>query len=176
MSSTSEKTIQSIEVALSNETRERDFYLLHSRRTSNSFGRLMFATLAQDENEHYQRLLVLHEKLSKEGKWPETVPLEVKNSNLKNVLKDFLNTAEKAPSAEIDDKEAIKIAIDFEEKGHRFYSGLRDAVEDAAQKRFFTILADMEMEHYLSLKETIVYFEDPAAWFADHEKPHLDGG
>ena len=81
--------VKSIEIALNNESRERDFYLMHSERTTNGMGRLMFATLAQDENEHYQRLQELHKKLSQQGTWPESIPLTVKGSNLKNVLKIF---------------------------------------------------------------------------------------
>jgi rubrerythrin len=170
-----DETIKSIEVALNNEQRERDFYLMHSRRTTNNMGKLMFATLAQDENEHYQRLLELHKKLADQGKWPETIPLNVKGSNLQNVLKDFLDKLEKDSPAEVDDHEAVKIAVDFEEKGYKFYASLKDAVDSQAEKKFFTILADMELEHYRSLKDTLLYFEDPAGWFAMQEKTNVDG-
>ena len=33
----------------------------------------------------------------------------------------------------------------------------------------------MEWEHLLSLKETMHYFESPGDWFAEQEKPGLDG-
>jgi len=167
--------VKSIEIALNNEARERDFYLMHSARTTNGMGRLMFATLAQDENEHYQRLQELHKKLSQQGTWPESVPLTVKGSNLKNVLKDFLQKAEKDAPADIDDQEAIKIAIDFEGKGYMFYAGLRDAVDNPEEKKFFTILAEMEKEHLNSLKDSLLYCEDPGGWFAMQEKTNVDG-
>jgi rubrerythrin len=175
MAAASGEKIKSIEVALNNESRERDFYLMHSRRTTNNMGKLMFATLAQDEDEHYTRLVELHAKLSQDGTWPETVPLTVKGSNLQNVLKDFLKKNEKDSPAEIDDKEAIKIAIAFEEKGYAFYAGLRDSVDNAEEKKFFNILAGMEKEHLLSLKDSLLYFEDPVGWFASQEKITLDG-
>jgi rubrerythrin len=175
MAAASGEKIKSIEVALNNESRERDFYLMHSRRTTNNMGKLMFATLAQDEDEHYKRLVELHAKLSKDGTWPETVPLTVKGSNLQNVLKDFLKKNEKDSPAEIDDKEAIKIAIAFEEKGYAFYAGLRDSVDNPEEKKFFNILAGMEKEHLLSLKDSLLYFEDPVGWFASQEKITLDG-
>jgi len=176
MSMKSDEQIKSIEVALSNESRERDFYLMHSKRTTNNMGKLMFATLAQDENEHYQRLQELHSRLSQQGTWPENVPLKVKGSNLKNVLKDFLKKAEKDAPAEIDDQEAIKIAIDFEEKGYRFYAGLRDAVDNPEEKKFFNILAEMEKEHLTSLQDSLLYMEDPGGWFAMKEMTNVDGG
>lgn len=148
---------------------------MHSRRTTNGMGKLMFATLAQDENEHYQRLQELHSKLSQQGTWPENVPLTVKGSNLKNVLKDFLKKAEKDSPAEIDDHEAIKLALDFEEKGYLFYAGLRDAVDNPEEKKFFNILAEMEKEHLTSLRDSLLYFEDPGGWFIKQEMTNVDG-
>ena len=171
-----EERIKSIEIALTNEIRERDFYLKHSKRTSNPLGEKMFACIAKDEEEHCRRLNDLHRKLSQEGKWPETLSLTVKGMNLKDVLKDVLVKVDKEQVADIDDKEAIKIAIDFEAKGQKFYADLRDSVEDKAEKEFYDRLAQIEMEHLLSLKDTLLYFEDSATWFEEHEKPHLDGG
>jgi rubrerythrin len=138
-------------------------------------GKLMFATLAQDENEHYQRLQELHKKLSQEGTWTENIPLTVKGSDLKNVLKTFLAKAEKDTPADIDDQEAIKIAIAFEEKGYLFYAGLRDAVDNPEEKKFFNILADMEKEHLMSLQDSLLYMEDPGGWFATKEMTNVDG-
>lgn len=171
-----EERIKSIEIALTNEIRERDFYLKHSRRTSNPLGKKMFDCIAKDEEEHCRRLNDLQRKLSKEGKWPETLPLTVNQTNVKDVLKDVLAKVDKAPVAEIDDQEAVKIAIDFEARGHKFYADLRDSVEDKAEKEFYDRLASMEMEHMLSLKDTLLFFEDPATWYEEQEKPHLDGG
>lgn len=175
MSEKPEEKIKSIEIALNNESRERDFYLMQSKRTTNNMGKLMFATIAQDEDEHYKRLVELHEKLSQDGKWPESIPLNVKGSNLKNVLKDFLTKAEMDKPGDIDDQEAIKIAIEFEEKGYKFYADLKTAVESDEEKKFFSILSEMEKEHLLSLKDSLLYFEDPVGWFASHEKTTLDG-
>jgi rubrerythrin len=169
------ETIKSIEVALNNESRERDFYLLHSKRTTNNLGKLMFATLAQDENEHYQRLQELHKKLSREGTWTENIPLTVKGSDLMNVLKTFLAKVENDTPADIDDQEAIKIAIAFEEKGYLFYAGLRDAVDNPEEKKFFNILAEMEKEHLMSLQDSLLYMEDPGGWFATKEMTNVDG-
>ena len=74
MTKKTEKRIKALEVALNNEARERDFYLKHKERTNNPIGKLMFGTIANDESEHYQRILKLHVKLKEEGKWPDTGP------------------------------------------------------------------------------------------------------
>ena len=45
MSSSTAERIKALEVALNNESRERDFYLKHAERTNNSFGKMMFQSL-----------------------------------------------------------------------------------------------------------------------------------
>ncbi len=171
-----EDRIKSLEVALNNEGHERNFYLKHKERTTNPVGKSMFETLANDESEHYQRILKLHEKLKEEGKWPETLPLEVKGTQITPVLQKVIKSVEKLPEADNDDIEAVKIAVDFESKGVQFYENLRNNVDDPREKEFYGMLASIEREHLLSLQDTLEYFQDPEGWHLTKEKPHLDGG
>ncbi len=168
--------IKALEVALTNELRERDFYLKHAVRTTNPLGRLMFETLANDESEHYQRILKLHKTLQEEGKWPDTIPLTVKETEVRSILRKMLESVENLPAEDRDDVEAIKIAVDFESKGVQFYEKLRENVDDPREKTFFGMLASIEREHFLSLQGVFEFFQDPAAWYRLKEKPHVDGG
>jgi rubrerythrin len=176
MSTKVEERVKALEVALNNEARERDFYLKHKERTTHPLGKLMFGTLADDESEHYKRILELHKKLQQEKKWPDTLPLKVKGTEIQSALKKVVDSLETLPDAVRDDVEAVKIAIDFEEKGEKFYSKLRDSVEDPQEKEFYGLLASIEREHLLSLRDTYEYFQDPESWYQVREKPHLDGG
>jgi rubrerythrin len=176
MSSKTQDRIKALEVALNNESRERDFYLKHADRTSNSFGKLMFQSIAKDEDEHYKKILDLHGKLKEEGKWPETIPLKVKGTDMKSILKKVVESVDTSTEADTDDMEAVQIAIDFETRGEKFYSDLRDSVESPVEKEFYDVLATMEREHRLSLEDTLDYFKDPEGWYRMKEKRHLDGG
>ena len=176
MSEKIEERIKSLEVALNNEDKERKFYLKHKERTTNPVGKLMFGTLAIDESEHHQRILKLHEKLTEEGKWPDTIPLEVNGTQVDTVLEKVIDSVEKQPEADNDDIEAVKIAVDFEAKGVQFYENLRDSVDDPLEKEFYGMLASIEREHLLSLQDTLEYFKDPEGWHLTKERPHLDGG
>ena len=176
MASKPQERIKALEVALNNESRERDFYLKHAERTSNSFGKLMFQSIAKDEDEHYQKILELHGRLKQEGKWPETIPIKVKGTDMKSVLKKVVDSVDTSAEADTDDMEAVKIAIDFETKGEKFYSDLRDSVDNPVEKEFYSVLASMEREHRLSLEDTLDYFKDPEGWYQMKEKRHLDGG
>ncbi|HNR11911.1 MAG TPA: ferritin family protein [Thermodesulfobacteriota bacterium] len=171
-----ENRLNSLEVALNNELKERAFYLNHSQRTSNPVGKAMFQQIADEELEHYERLKQLHDLWQQQKKWPETVPLQVKNTNVKDVLKNMLKQSDSMPKGEDDDLQAIQTAIEFEARGAAFYAELRDSVADPQEKQFFNLLATIENEHYLSLKDTEEFLTDPVSWYRIKEHHHLDGG
>ena len=76
----------SIELALKNETMEREFYLNEAKRSKNPLAQAMFAQLAKDEEEHMHRIRGLHEKLIGAGNWPKDVPIQVAGTDIKKVL------------------------------------------------------------------------------------------
>ena len=167
--------LNALEVALNNETKEGEFYLKNAERTKNALGKRMFQQIGDDELEHYKRLKQLHQKWSKQEKWPETVPLKVKDTVVKDILLDFVKKVDVTAKGDADDLEAVRAALDFEAKGAKFYAELRDSVSDPKEKQFFDLLSKMENEHYLSLKDTEEYFIDPASWYRRVEHHTLDG-
>jgi rubrerythrin len=167
--------LNALEVALNNEKNEREFYLSHARRTRNPVGKVMFNQIADDELEHYQRLNELHEKWEKNKTWPETVPLTVKQNNVKTLLQNLIQKAGAMPEADTDDLNAIDVATKFEAKGAELYAELSTASSEPREKAFFKLLSDMEREHYLSLKDAEEYIKDPASWYTRKEHHGLDG-
>src|SRR4030043_797871 len=122
--------LNALEVALNNEMREREFYLKNAKRTKNALGKRMFQQIGDDELEHYERLKQLHQKWAKQEEWPETVPLKVKDTIVRDVLLEFVKGVEKTATGDSDDLEAVRTAIDFEAKGTKFYADLRDSVSN----------------------------------------------
>jgi rubrerythrin len=167
--------LNALEVALNNETREREFYIKNAKRTKNPLGKKMFKQIGDDELEHYQRLKQLHQKWEKQERWPETVPLKVKDTIVRDILLEFVKKVDMTAKGDSDDLEAVRTAIDFEAKGTKYYAELRDSVSDLKEKQFFDLLSRMENEHYLSLKDTEEYFIDPASWYRKAEHHTLDG-
>ena len=167
--------LNALDVALNNEMREREFYLNNAKRTNNQVGKAMFQQIADEELEHYERLKELFEKWEKKEKWPETVPLRVKDTIVKNILLDEVKKTEKKPVKDDDDLKAIRTAIDFESKGMAYYAKIRDAVIDPKEKEFFDLLSKIEHEHYLSLKDTEEYLTNPDSWYVKTEHHGLDG-
>jgi rubrerythrin len=167
--------LSALEVALNNEQNEREFYLQHARRTRNPVGRKMFEQIADDELEHYQRLKELHEKWAANKQWPETVPLEVNQTNIKDVLTQTIGGAGQEPESDKDDLQALQIAIDFEDKGYKLYARLAEGVESESEKQFFRLLSKIEREHFMSLKDVQEYLTDPSSYFIEKERHGMDG-
>jgi rubrerythrin len=170
-----EERLNALEVALTNEMREREFYLKCAERCRNKLGITMFKQIADDELEHYERLKEIHARWKSQKMWPESLPVKVKETAVKDILKDFLLKAEASAPGNDDDLKAVRTALDFEAKGEKFYAELRDASADPKEKAFFEILSKMERQHYLSLKDTEDYFADPEGWFRKKEHHGIDG-
>ncbi len=168
--------LNALKVALNNEMREHEFYLKNAERTKNPVGKTMFQQIAGEELEHYERLKQLHENWQKDKKWPETVPLKVKGTIVRTLVKEAAKNAPAKAKGDADDLKAIQTAIEFEAKGTDYYAKLRDEVADPKERAFFGLLANIEHEHYVSLKDTEQYMIDPATWFREKEEGGLDGG
>lgn len=170
-----EKRLHTLKFALDNEMREREFYLKNAGRTSNHLGKAMFQQIAEEELEHYERLKQLKENWEKQGKWPETLPLTVKDTNIKDTLKKLIEKVSQMEAGDDDTLKAIQTAIAFEAQGATFYARLRDEVSDPKEKAFFNLLADIEHEHFVFLKDTEEFLTDPASWYRERESPSLNG-
>ena len=171
----SKESLQAIDVALNNELREHQFYLQHAQRTRNPVGKAMFQRIGEEELEHYRRLQELHEKWKKKEKWPETVPLQVANTNVRDALLGVLKKVEQQPVSDADDLAAIRTAIDFEYRGVAFYGKLGDMVTDPKEKQFFALLSGIEKEHALSLQDAELFLTDPESYYRQIEHHTLDG-
>ncbi len=170
-----EERLDALNVALNNEMREHEFYRTNAERTTNALGKAMFGRIAGEELEHYERLKQLSEVWKEKGAWPGTVPLKVKNTDVGSILKNMVEMAARIPAGDADDLKAIRTAIDFEAKGAEFYARLRDEVSDPKEKEFFGLLANIEREHFTSLKETEEFLTNPAQWYQRTERTGLDG-
>lgn len=170
-----QERIDSLEVALKNERKEREFYLDQANKTKNPIGKTMFKQIAAEELEHYEKLKELHTAWASKKKWPDTVPLTVNGTDVGRILDDLLNKSKAGEPGEADDLKAIRTAIEFEAAGTKFYERLRDQVTEQKEKEFFGLLARIEHGHFLSLKDTEEYLTNPSSWYLKTEGSGLDG-
>ncbi len=170
------KRVSALKFALDNELNEREFYLANARRTKNLAGKNMFKQIADEEKEHYEMLKKLYEKWEAKQKWPAKIPLKVKKSLSGKILKSLSEKKAARIKGNEDDLKAIRTAIDFEARGMALYTKLETGSEDPKEKAFFNLLASIERQHFLSLRDTEEFLTDPASWYQNAEKTSLDGG
>jgi rubrerythrin len=90
-------------------------------------------------------------------------------------VKEATKNAPAKAKGDTDDLKAVRTAIEFEANGTKYYTKLSEEVTDQKEKAFFKLLANIEHEHYVSLKDTEQYLIDPASWFREKEEGGLDG-
>lgn len=166
---------EALKLALTNEKKEKEFYLENASRTNDPVGRAMFESIAEDEAEHYSRLLELYEKMDERGKWPDEFSTDISSRKVGEMIDRLIGEGAPQPRSDDDDVRALKIALEFEEKGEKFYRDLAENAESEAERHFFSLLASIEREHRLSLDETLEYFEDPDGWMRRKGRGGLDG-
>lgn len=170
-----DKRMSALKFALENEGREREFYLANARKTKNMAGKNMFKQIANEEKEHYEVLKKLHDKWEKQKKWPATVPLKVKKSLAGSILQAMAGKKSARIKGNEDDLKAVRTAIDFEARGVDLYTKLEKGSTDPKEKAFFNLIAGIEREHFLSLRDTEEFLTDPVSWYQNAEKTSLDG-
>ncbi|MFA5322842.1 MAG: hypothetical protein WC373_09230, partial [Smithella sp.] len=112
----------------------------------------------------------------KKEKWPATIPLKVKKSLAGTILKSMSDKKSTRIKGNEDDLKAVRTAIDFEARGMALYTKLEGKSGDPKEKYFFNLMASIEREHFLSLRDTEEFLTDPASWYQKMEKTSLDGG
>ncbi|MHB8139397.1 MAG: ferritin-like domain-containing protein [Smithellaceae bacterium] len=170
-----DKRMNALTFALENEENEREFYLAHARKTKNMAGKNMFKQIADEEKEHYEMLKKLHDKWAEQKKWPATVPLKVKKSMAGTVLKSMSAKKSARITGTEDELKAVRTAIDFEARGVALYTKIAKQCIEPREIAFFNMLAGVEREHLLSLKDTEEFLLDPATWYQHVERSGLDG-
>jgi rubrerythrin len=167
--------ISSIELAMKNEQFEKEFYLGQARRTRNTVARVLFESLAADEDEHKRRLAALYETLKCDGAWPESVPLEVAGTDVRQRLDSVARNEALAAAHDVDDMAALRKAESFETTGVALYSKLSAACSNPQEASFFRLLSGIEREHLMSIRDSISYLEDPSGWLSANGRAGLDG-
>jgi rubrerythrin len=170
-----DRRMNALAFALENEEKEREFYLGQARKTKNMAGKIMFKQIADEEKEHHDMLKKLHDKWAEQKKWPATVSLKVKKSLAGTILKSMSGKKSARITGTEDELKAIRTAIDFEARGVALYTKLGNQCTDPKEIAFFNMLAAVEREHLLSLKDTGEFLADPATWYQHVEKSGLDG-
>jgi rubrerythrin len=163
-----------VAVAIQMERDGMDFYTKASEQTKDPFGKRMFLSLVSDEKEHLKLLsdLLVGHKPAK-PKSPEGPGFRARVST---IFKEATKNVKKKLAANPSDVEAVRIAMEMEERGFKFYDSRAKKVTDPSEKALFARLAKEENDHWTILEDTHLYMTDPTTWHYRENPPLLDGG
>ncbi len=167
MSETREDVVRA---AVQLERDGRKFYLEAAERASSTEVRKMFASLADDEADHIR--------------WVERAAADVDTAaevnrrlygRLRFIFADVPEAQLRRLAASERDTEAIRFAIDIEDKSVAAYETWARECEDEDVRKLCQMLVGVERFHRTALENTLEYFEHTADWFMKEEQWNFEG-
>jgi rubrerythrin len=150
--------VKAIKVAMEAEKDAYQAYSKAAKMTKNPKGKDMFQQLSEFEMNHYQRLKALLQSLEEKGEWTlyEGTSLKKKKISLK---------AEKPKGQEqLNDLDALKIAIRAEKKAQAFYRSMAELTKDPQGKDMYKRLAGEEDLHEKLLNDQYYSLHNTGIW------------
>ncbi len=173
MSAMDIKKEETLKRAIEMEEEGKQFYLQAAGKAQSHLARRVFEELACEEDLHIRKIHEIFDRLKEEKPFGEWITSVVDPSQLEKVFQESLVEKAKASS---DDLDALRFALEMEEKSTKYYEDLAGETSDTQERRFYLTLSHEEMGHYLQIMDSIEYLTDPVGWLRVKERGGLDGG
>jgi rubrerythrin len=152
-----------IKTAIQMEKDGYSFYKKAAAQTSSDMGRIIFETLAGDEQMHLDVFQKMFEEKIGKSEWEELVNSSKKYANIQIFPKDLKEAGEVNPDTnEID---ALRMAMDSEREAIDYYSKIRDSHEDEEIREIIDEIIDQEKNHYNLLEGEFNHINSTGYWF-----------
>jgi rubrerythrin len=169
------KAIEVLQLGVRMEIDGKEFYSKASEKSGNKLGKELFRQLANEEDVHRQRFEQIYEALRKGQRWPDVEPPSEKGKKLRSLFSEATRALGSKVEVAESELEAIRVALDMEEKSYDLYESRSKESTLPVEKRFYEALAGEERGHHLALADSLEYLSDPAGYFTKTEHWSLDG-
>jgi rubrerythrin len=172
-----EELMEALAASIEMEEAGREFYLKAAKECKNELGKRVFDALADDETRHIAAIKQYCEVIAKKNKTPQLCLAMPLHKGIKERLVFGKRESELLKDAAVnaDDLKAYEVAVDMENAGYDFYKKALEAAANPDIKDLYKFLISEEETHFELVSSTYEYLKDPAAWFAEHEKPIVEG-
>ena len=133
-----------LRIAIKTERSGLDFYTRAARITKDARGRRVFRKLAEEEQEHLEKLEARYAELLAEDPQLDARPTFLFFKGAASGL--FAAGADELAKG-ADDRQALRIGIRCERGSHRFFKRYGERFEDSEGKQIFLEFADEERQH-----------------------------
>ena len=163
--------------AVRNELDGKAMYLQAAERTRDELGRSMFRSFAKEEDQHVHVLQVQYAEVNESGGWIDVAAARDEPRDPKLVLfpQEEQRVKELVPEG-TSDLEALKLAMDFEQRAVRMYQQAATDADNPVAESFYRELAKWEGTHYQILDNSHDYLATKGEWyFQEQEMPMYEG-
>ena len=169
--------LSALREAVRNELDGKAMYLQAAERTRDELGKSMFRSFAKEEDQHIHILQVQYAEVSESGDWvdldaarkaprdPKLILFPQEEGEVKQIVPEGTS-----------DLEALKIAMDFEQRAVRLYEKAAADSANPTSQSFYRELAEWEGTHYRILDNSYDYLANKGEWyFQELEMPMYEG-
>lgn len=165
--------IEALRQALTMEEDGKAYYEDALNRVESELAGDVFRHLIKAEIKHVKKIEQLYASLEETGKWPDVVLTRDRGETVDNIFAEALANVDEKVKGTTTDIEALKMAVEMEDQGIKYYQSKADMADDPFEKKFYHLLVREEGEHFISLLDTIEFLEDPQGYFSQLERGTL---
>jgi rubrerythrin len=173
------KTMEDIvKFALQLEQDGLKMYKDFAEKSKDKFGQRTFEGLAEDEHDHIELLQKVYgaSGIQEIREIVERSKDEPVRQRFKTIFELAGEEAKQRTESDPSDVEAMKIAMDFEQRGYNLYKDAEEKATGEMEKTAFKHLKLMEKHHFELLQETFNYLNNTENWFQENEGWMFEGG
>jgi rubrerythrin len=169
--------LDAIKKGMSTEIWGKRFYEQAVAHTQAEKGKQVFQSLVQEESKHLDVLRGQYAAVSGCQVWVSVAEaIQLADTEDPTYIFPHADQAEQLIPPDATDEQALKLAMDFEERGFKLYEQAAADAGSEAEKTLWAWLAAAENKHYVFLQETYDYLVNDGVWYFDErERPFFEG-
>jgi rubrerythrin len=168
--------VEILNKAIAFEEEGMRFFGERSQNASTRMERNVFRSLAKDEAGHKAYLIQLRDDLLRSNDIDSLQDDHHSHRAPRQIFEEALASVDDPQSAEPEELEILRGAMEVEKRGFAMYSEAAHKVDSAKARELFLDLAAQEQNHHQLLHNTYEYMANPEGWHGYDESPMLDGG
>jgi rubrerythrin len=161
--------VEALQIALDTEKKGYRFYKIAASSTSDPEGRHVFEQLAKDEIEHMGVFATLYRSLTNDEPWMTYEEAVTKFGETPPDQIIFPEISDDEVQEEFNDLDALREALQFEEKAVSFYSGQAAGCDDERARSFYESLIEIEKGHVKIVQAELDSLMNTGIWLGYQE-------
>jgi rubrerythrin len=158
-----ENVKDAIKTAIQMEKDGYSFYQKAAAQTISDMGKTVFKSIAADELLHLEVFEKLFDEKVGKDEWYDLVHTSNKYADIQIFPKDLKQIEGANP--DINEIDALRIAMDSEQKAIDYYTKIRESLSDEEVKKIIDEIINQEKNHYFILEGEFHHINSTGYWF-----------